>query len=187
MRIVAGKFKRRTLLSPRVGLTRPTTDRVRESVFNLVEARVDLQNAEVLDLFAGTGALGLEALSRGASRVVFIESDARVLHFTRKNAAALDVVSQCVFIPMSASVYLRKPVRRRFDLILADPPYGLGLMLELPDLSMKHVTEAGIFVLEHDKRIHFDDHPGLMTSRRYGRTIVSVFSGTNSVVESDHE
>jgi len=180
MRIVAGKFKRRTLLAPRGDKTRPTTDRVRESVFNLVEARVDLQNADVLDLFAGTGALGLEALSRGASRVVFVESDASVLHFARKNAAALDVDQQCVFVPMSATAYLGRPAATLFDLILADPPYNLKMMPELPDLVLKHLAEDGIFVLEHDKHIHFDEHASLMTSRKYGRTVVSVFSGRGS-------
>lgn len=146
-------------------------------MFNLVVARMEINDAKVLDLFAGTGALGLEALSRGASRVNFVDSDNSVLQYARKNATLLHVVRQCSFFPVCAINYLRRSARTTFDLILADPPYEMDLTAELPDMARNHLSEGGIFVLEHDRHIHFDDHHLLLTSRRYGRSIVSVFDG----------
>ncbi len=86
MRIIAGRLRRRVLRAPRGTLTRPTSDRTRESIFNLLASRLDLDGAVVLDLFAGTGALGLEAVSRGAAAVTFVELNGHVLKYTRQNA-----------------------------------------------------------------------------------------------------
>lgn len=176
MRIIAGRFRRRTLQAPKGHLTRPTTDRTRESLFDLVASRRDLEGAEVLDLFAGTGALGLEAMSRGAEAVTFVEQSPQVLKFTRLNAAALEVERMCVFLRADAVLYLERYGGPAFDLILADPPYELEAIPRMPALALPHLKPGGLFVLEHDRRHSFDDHPRLETSRAYGRTIVSVFS-----------
>lgn len=175
MRIIAGRFRRKGLHAPKGNLTRPTTDRTRESLFNIVESRLDLEGAEVLDLFAGTGALGLEAISRGAETVTFVEQDPAVLKFTRMNAEALDVLRQCQFFRSDAVFYLERYSGPPFDLILADPPYELADLSRLPELAIQHLKPDGLFVLEHDVRHSFDEHPHLETSRSYGRTIVSVF------------
>lgn len=147
----------------------------RESLFHLVESRMDLAGADVLDLFAGTGAIGLEALSRGAASVTFVEKVGRVLKYARRNAEELGVDGQCVFLRTDAVSYLERYSGPPYDLIVADPPYELPSMSRMPDLALRHVEEHGLFILEHDKRIFFDDHPHLDTCRPYGRTFVSVF------------
>ncbi len=175
MRIIAGQFKGHGLQSPPGHETRPSTARTRESLFGLVDARMYLEDAEVLDLFAGTGALGLEAISRGAGLVTFVEQDAEVLDYARENAQKLGVEDQCIFIVGDAVEYLRRYSGPDLDLVMADPPYKLEAMKELPDLAIPHLDVDGIFTLEHSSHHWFDEHPRLMTSRSYGRTIVSLF------------
>lgn len=175
MRIIAGRLQRRQLRAPKGHLTRPTTDRTRESLFSLVESRLNLYEAEVLDLFAGTGALGLEAISRGARIVTFVEKRPRVLKYARENAENLEVADQCWFKRGDAVAFLEDYSGPPFDLIMADPPYELEAMARMPDLALPHLKPHGLFTLEHDTRIFFDEHPHLDTSRPYGRTIVTVF------------
>ena len=175
MRIIAGRLRRRALRAPKGLLTRPTTDRVREALFNLIESRLALDAAHVLDLFAGTGSLGLEAVSRGAAAVTFVEQQARVLKVARQNAETLEVADLCWFFRADAVAYLERYNGPPFDLILADPPYDLEALPRLPGLALPHLNPGGLFVLEHDARLDFDTHPHLDTSRPYGRTVVSVF------------
>jgi len=175
MRIIAGRLRRRVLRAPRGTLTRPTSDRTRESIFNLLASRLDLDGAVVLDLFAGTGALGLEAVSRGAVAVSFVEQNGRVLKVTRQNADDLGVADGCWFLRADAVAYLDRYHGPAFDVIFADPPYDLEALPRLPDLAVPHLKPDGLFVLEHDIRLAFDDHPCLDTSRPYGRTMVSLF------------
>ena len=180
MRIIAGRLRRRSLQAPKGRLTRPTSDRVREAVFNLVESRMGLDGADVLDLFAGTGALGLEALSRGALALTMVEANAAVLKTARQNAAALGVEEAVDALRLDAVGFLERYGGPPFDLILADPPYALDALRRLPDLALPHLKGHGLFALEHDKRHDFAGHPQLETSRPYGRTIVSVFGGRPS-------
>ena len=175
MRIIAGRFKQRKLHAPKGNETRPTMSQTRESLFHLILSRLDLEEADVLDLFAGTGAIGLEALSRGAGAVTFVEMNAAVLKYARRNAEELDVADQCVFLRSDAVLYLQRYSGPAYDLILADPPYDLDAMARLPELALPHVRPGGLFILEHDRHTSFDDHPHLDTSRAYGRTHVSVF------------
>jgi len=176
MRIIGGRLKRAVLKAPRGRDVRPTTDRVREALFNVLHAQISIDGARVLDLFAGTGALGLEALSRGAERAVFVEADASVLRVTRTNAAALAVEEACSLVRSDALKWLRRPVRQRFDLVFADPPYDLDEIPALPGLVRPHLAENGLFVLEHDTRQQFDSEPSLVMSRAYGRTVISMFA-----------
>jgi len=175
MRIIAGQFRGHGLISPDGHETRPSTGRTRESLFSLVDARMYLEGAEVLDLFAGTGALGLEAISRGAALVTFVEEDPDVLDLARRNAEKLGVEDQCIFIPGDAVEYLRRYSGPKLDLIMADPPYKLEAMREMPDLALPHLNDDGVLTLEHSTHDWFDEHPHLMTSRQYGRTVVSLF------------
>jgi len=175
MRIIAGEYGGHGLKSPSGHETRPSTARVRESLFSLVDARIYLEGAEVLDLFAGTGALGLEAISRGASLVTFVEEKRNVLDYARANAEKLGVEDKCIFIQADAVEYLRQYGGPELDLIMADPPYELDALRELPDLAIPKLQVDGVFTLEHSSHDWFDEHPHLMTSRPYGRTIVSLF------------
>ncbi|MCT2584775.1 16S rRNA (guanine(966)-N(2))-methyltransferase RsmD [Actinophytocola gossypii] len=122
-RIVAGTAGGRRLAVPRRG-TRPTSDRVREALFSAVEAAMDLDGARVLDLYAGTGALGLEALSRGAAHALLVESDPGAVSVLRRNVSTLGLAGASVRQGKVATV-LAEPAPDPFDLVLADPPYAL--------------------------------------------------------------
>jgi 16S rRNA (guanine(966)-N(2))-methyltransferase RsmD len=176
MRIIGGRFRGRPLRAPKGRETRPTTDRVREALFNLLAARRPLDGARVLDLFAGTGALGLEALSRGAAAARFVEHHAPTLRLARQNAAGLGVEAACLFLRADAVGFLRRPPAERFDLAFADPPYDLDALPALPDLALAHLAPGGLFALEHDARHDFAGHPALVVSRPYGRTVLSIFA-----------
>lgn len=173
MRIIAGTYRGRTLRAPRSG-TRPTTDRTREAIFNLLAARLDLHDVRVLDLFAGSGALGLEAISRGAARVTFVEQHGGALATIRQNAKALEVEDQCV-IQRGDAVRFLEQAAGAYDVVFADPPYELEAMERLPDLVRPHLAPGGLFVLEHSTAHDFEGHAALETSRKYGRTVVSLF------------
>lgn len=175
MKLIAGRFGGHSLKTPSGHQTRPSTARTREALFGLIDARIYLEGAEVLDLFAGTGALGLEAISRGAVLSTFVEEKRQVLDYARENAEKLGVEDKCIFIQGDAVEYVRSYSGPELDLIMADPPYKLDAMQEMPDLAIPHLQTDGVFTLEHSSHDWFDEHPNLMTSRSYGRTIVSLF------------
>jgi 16S rRNA (guanine966-N2)-methyltransferase len=130
MRIVGGRLRGRALLSPQDRAIRPTSDRVREAVFNILVhgiEGVELEDARVLDLFAGTGALGFEALSRGASFCLFVEESAEARGIIRENAEALGLIGQTRIFRRDATRLGPMGQGLPFDLALLDPPYGKGL------------------------------------------------------------
>lgn len=124
MRVVAGRWRGRTLVQPPGDITRPTTDRVREALFSAIASRMDLAGAQVLDAFAGSGALGLEALSRGAAQVTFCEVNGKALSVLKANVAALPGAREATRV-LRADVLRCPPVPRQpYDLVLLDPPYA---------------------------------------------------------------
>lgn len=175
-RIVAGVAGGRRLLVPPKG-TRPTSERVREAVFSALESAVDLDGAHVLDLYAGSGALGLEALSRGAASATFVESDRVALDVLRRNAAAVGLPGTRV-LPGTVETVLADRAPEPFDVVLADPPYAvttdrLGLVLDRM-AGNGWLAGHGVLVLERAAR---DGEPTLpdgltaIRSRRYGDTV----------------
>ncbi len=160
IRIVGGSLKGRRISTLSGRATRPTSDRVREALFDLLGARVE--GSEVLDLFAGSGALGLEALSRGGVQTVLVESSAAACRIIRKNIERLGLSDRAEVFARDYAVALKKLGRddRRFDLVLADPPYaaltafppprrrGMEKILCRLD-SCDTVRAGGIFILEH--------------------------------------
>ena len=175
MRIVAGSRKGARIFAPRGLDTRPTGDRVREAVFNLVGP---VDGAEVLDLYAGSGAMGLEALSRGAARVTFVESD---------RAAAETILRNLDKLRLEGAVVVREDVARRlaadaaggrrYDLVLVDPPYAM-LARTLPILAAHLpvvLAPDGVAVVESDAREEPDLPLLKRTSRRYGSARVTLF------------
>lgn len=125
LRIIAGEWRGRKLQAPAGDTTRPTADRTRETLFSMLVSRIgDFDGLAVADLFAGSGALGLEALSRGAASCVFVEQDAAALRALRANIAALRAASQCDV--RASSVLTLGPVKAPLDLVLLDPPYNSG-------------------------------------------------------------
>jgi 16S rRNA (guanine966-N2)-methyltransferase len=125
MRIVAGEWRRRQLKAPPGEATRPTADRTRETLFNMLASRLgSFEELTVADLFAGSGALGLEALSRGAANCLFVEQDAAAIRALRANIAALRAQPRAAV--QAGSVLSLAPARESYDLLLLDPPYGSG-------------------------------------------------------------
>jgi 16S rRNA (guanine966-N2)-methyltransferase len=182
VRIVAGVAGGRRLAVPPHG-TRPTSDRVREAVFSTVQARRDLEGARVLDLYAGSGALGLEALSRGAAHVRFVESDRRAAAVVRRNVEALGLGGQggsAVQVSVAdVPVVLRGGADQPYDVVLADPPYALddgAVSAVLSALvSGGWLAPKALIVVERAARAlppAWPDGVSELTNRRYGDTAV---------------
>jgi 16S rRNA (guanine966-N2)-methyltransferase len=172
---VAGVAGGRRLAVPARG-TRPTSDRVREALFSSVEAALDLDGARVLDLYAGSGALGLEALSRGAAAAAFVENDAGALRVLRRNLAELGLPGATVHAGKVATV-LASPADAAYDLVVADPPYQLSdadLAVVLDALVAGGFTEPGsLVVVERATRSGDPRWPAQLVAdrvRRYGDT-----------------
>jgi len=170
VRIIAGELKGRRFVAPRGTLTRPTSDFVRETAFNLIGP---VEDAEVCDLFAGSGGLGLEALSRGAASSVFVDSSAQACASIEANLARLG---------LRASVLRRDAVsalaaeRRRFDLVLCDPPYDLDLADKLAPHLPRVLARDGLLVYQTSARVK-PELRGLRvrTSRTYGSARLTLF------------
>ncbi len=176
MRIISGVHRNRILKAPAGRRVRPSTDRTREGLFNILVSRTDLSTAGVLDLFAGSGALGLEAISRGAARAVFVEKSAASMRFVRDNAATLGVSHQCDFVIDDAMRFLRRYAGHPFDVVFADPPYDWSGTHDLVDAALRATAPGGLLILEHDQRHDFADHAAFTVSREYGGTTVTFFT-----------
>ena len=151
MRIIAGEFKGRRLKAPAWDGLRPTSDKLRETLFNILARRI--AGAAVLDVFAGTGAVGLESLSRGATRAVFIEQDRRGAELISANAALCGVENRCVIIRDRAERALkRQRADQLFDVIVLDPPYDFEPLGEVLDAAVGHLAPGGVLILEHAYR-----------------------------------
>jgi 16S rRNA (guanine966-N2)-methyltransferase len=176
MRIIGGTHRGRRIAAPRGGHTRPTGDRVREALFNLVGP---VDGASVLDLYAGSGALGLEALSRGARRCVFVETDGAACRTIRANLETLGLTGGLV-TQRDALAVLRdeRTAGRRHELLLLDPPYERWQELEprLTELVATVVAAAGMVVVETDARLEPTLPLDLVTTRRYGSARLTLFA-----------
>ncbi len=177
MRVVGGKLGGRRLASPPGRALRPTSERVREAVFNILEHGVDgfaIEGARVLDLFAGTGAWGLEALSRGARFCLFIDDGAEARGLIRRNADALGLIGQCKIWRRDAARLGPCAPRPPYGLIIADPPYGQDLATRaLQSLSEGGWMEPGaVVVVEESDRVEITVPAGLerIDARSYGDT-----------------
>jgi 16S rRNA (guanine966-N2)-methyltransferase len=182
MRIVGGKFRGRALLGPKSETTRPTSDRVRESVFNILSHGVEgleIDGARVLDLFAGTGALGFEALSRGAKFCQFIDEDAVARGVIRNNADALGTTGLCKIWRRDATRLGPCAPQSPFDLAFVDPPYGKGLGVKaLASLIEGQWLHAGaIVILEESEgtEISFVASLDQIDQRSYGDTAIRFY------------
>ncbi|HEY3873891.1 MAG TPA: 16S rRNA (guanine(966)-N(2))-methyltransferase RsmD [Candidatus Kapabacteria bacterium] len=160
MRIVAGEFRSRILLAPKSTATRPTTDRARESLFNVLNNLIDFDGIRVLDLYAGSGAFAFEALSRGAKHATLVERDRHALQAIEANANSLQVTDRVTIMNADVISFLkRNPSGRsplelsaleRFDLIFSDAPYDdAQAKKEVPSLLERWIESKGLCVLEH--------------------------------------
>ena len=168
IRVVAGSAKGRRLAAPAGLLTRPTPNRVREAVFNSLYSLDAIEEARVLDLFAGTGALGIEALSRGASEAVFVERDQVVADVLHSNLEATRLAGSASVMVVDVEAALAELARRRFDVALVDPPYAFDAWPEL--LSR---VPADLVVAESDRPVEVGPRFAIHHHRRHGGTVVT--------------
>lgn len=207
MRVVAGDLRGRKIEGPQGDNTRPTTDKVREAVFNALNSLDVVDNCRVVDLFAGSGALGIEALSRGAKHCVFVENDRRAIAVLKENLDALGIADKSLVVVLDVS---SQSSRSRLvelladaDLVLADPPYGYTkwpeLFASITEASSHATNGAGshhvapkdvLVVAETENRATLHENPPegwkLTRERTYGRTRVGFFRRTGiTSVERD--
>ncbi|MEW6615232.1 MAG: 16S rRNA (guanine(966)-N(2))-methyltransferase RsmD [Thermodesulfobacteriota bacterium] len=180
MRVIGGKAKGRKLLSARGLTTRPTADKIKESIFNILSC--DFKDKEVLDLFAGTGNLGIEALSRGASKAVFIESSRHVLPVLEKNLrnCGFTDISQIIGTTVEKGIKILERRGNRFDFIFLDPPYIKGILKDaLVKISQSDILkDTSLVIAEHSSSEMVEggiEGLTLADQRRYGTTIISFF------------
>jgi 16S rRNA (guanine966-N2)-methyltransferase len=174
MRIIAGSRKGHTIHAPRGRDTRPTSDRVRENVFNLVGP---VDGATVLDLYAGSGALGLEALSRGAARAVFVENERDAIHAIERNLDKLRLAGTILRQDAVTALATEAGTGRKYDLVLVDPPYDMYPELE-PRLARylpAVLADDGLLVVETDVRVEPDLPLPRRTSRKYGQARITIY------------
>lgn len=176
MRVITGKYKGRHFNVPHNFKARPTTDFAKENLFNVLNGYLDFDEApEALDLFAGTGSITLELLSRGCRRVVAVERDPMHFGFITKTLAAL---GDKACVPLRADVFrYLSTCHEQFDFVFADPPYALPRLEELPTLVLGRglLKPEGLFVLEHGKTNDFSTHPQFIEHRSYGSVNFSFF------------
>jgi 16S rRNA (guanine966-N2)-methyltransferase len=175
MRVIAGSRKGHKLAAPRGLDTRPTSDRVRENIFNLVGP---VDGAKVLDLFAGSGALGIEALSRGAATAVFVESDADAVRTIERNLDHVRLTgARVVRGDVLGTIAREASAGAKYDLVLVDPPYGM--LTEIQPRLARHLPSLlaadGLLVVESDARAEPELPLPVRTSRKYGQTRVTLF------------
>jgi 16S rRNA (guanine966-N2)-methyltransferase len=171
MRVVAGTARGRRLEAPAGHEVRPTSDRVREAVFNALGSLGAVEDAEVLDLFAGTGALGIEALSRGARSCTFVERDPAASRLVERNLAGTGLADRAVVVREPAERALARAVAddRRFDLALLDPPYAYDGWTALLD-----ALPAAVAVIESDRRPPLPTRWEVVREKWYGTTLIAI-------------
>jgi 16S rRNA (guanine966-N2)-methyltransferase len=152
MRIIAGRWRGRRLLPPRDRTIRPMTDRVRQAVFDILTTRMEFDGIDVLDLFSGSGSLGLEALSRGAHHITFVENSREAIEILRQNVHSFACDAESTIHQADVFWYLSHATHA-FDLVLLDPPYRLSSIHDLPRaVSTSGVVRPGAFVvMEHSR------------------------------------
>jgi 16S rRNA (guanine966-N2)-methyltransferase len=171
VRVVAGTARGRKLVAPKGDLTRPTSDFVREAICNSLAGHVDLDGATVLDLFAGTGALGIEALSRGAAHATFVESHRAALTSIRTNLDATGFTDRATVVAADAT----RAELPSVDVAFADPPYAFTAW---PALLTR--LDAAVAVIESDREVDVPDGWRVLRMKRYGTTVVTLAATSRS-------
>lgn len=183
MRVIAGSARGTRLTVPRGTHTRPTADRVREALFSIIQSRNTLEGTRVLDICAGTGSLGIEALSRGAASCCFIENDRNALAALKKNLSTVRYDTRADLLEMDALKALNLLAARRaqFDIVFFDPPYASNLYLTVAETLCNRtlLKEEGLLVTESDVRNPLPDQVGMLVKsdhRIYGDTVLDFYT-----------
>ena len=175
MRIIGGKYRGRRIVPPPGFRARPTTDFARESLFNILNNRIDFEAITVLDLFAGTGSISYEFASRGAREVHLVEQDQK--HITGIKRIIKDIgFTNIKPVHIDVKAYL-KICQVKYDIVFADPPYGIKWLKDIPDIitGSDIISKDGFLILEHPKSMRFNDHKSFFEHRNYGGVNFSFF------------
>ena len=191
MRVISGIARGRKLCTLEGEDVRPTTDKVKESVFNIIQ--FEIENCRVLDLFAGSGQLGIEALSRGARECVFVDSSKKSLDVVKKNLQLTSLADRAETVLRDAQAFLRC-ARQKFDIIFLDPPYASGLLEKVIPAAQAVLADGGIMICESPTGTVLPEEAGrfiLKKSYKYGKITISVYrqkedcDGTNSDISGE--
>ena len=176
MRIISGKYGGRRINPPsNMPHTRPTTDVAKEGLFNILQTRVQLDGANTLDLFGGTGCISYELASRGSTQLTIVEKDNQMLEFIKSNIENLKI-ENTQLVRMDVFQYLNS-CTQQYDIIFAGPPYALNTIDDLPRIIVerKLISQEGYFILEHTPRNNYENFAGFSFQRNYGATVFSFF------------
>jgi 16S rRNA (guanine966-N2)-methyltransferase len=175
MRVIAGQYRGLPIPQPKGGHVRPTTDRAKEGLFNILSHKIELEGCNVLDLFAGSGNISIEFASRGCPKVTAVEKNPQIVNqiksfIEQRGIMNVRVITQDVF-----SFLMRKS--GPFQIIFADPPYDLPRIPELIDLVLNSslLASEGMLIIEHPSQLTLS-HPSLQDTRKYGQSVFSFFS-----------
>ena len=176
MRIISGTLKGRRLQAPKKLPVRPTTDKVKESLLNILQHKYDFSEAAFLDLFAGTGNISYEFFSRGCTKITCVEKNKNCVRFIQKTAKIL--AADINIIPADVFVFL-KCIKNSYDIIFADPPYAFSqedcLKMIAPIFEKKLLKPHGVLILEHSKHTNFSEQNYFLYAKKYGSTFLSFF------------
>ncbi len=181
MRIISGRLKGRRFSPPKSFSARPTTDIARESLFNVLNNRIDFESLRVLDLFGGTGSISYEFASRGCDDVTTVELNYK--HFSFIKSMLKEFELQDEIKPIKADVF--KFIQKcgfKYDLVFADPPFDLRDFESIPDRFFENslLNEDGVFILEHSDKKSFEKHPNFVEVKKYGKVHFSFFTDSPS-------
>ena len=179
MRIIAGEYRGRTIKFPKSNLVRPTTDKNKEAIFNMLRRYVDFDGIKVCDIYAGSGSLGLEALSRGADEVHFVEKDFKVQKMLNENIESLDASQYCTIFRMEALRFSKLKDRGPYDLVITDPPFFKHDIHEVYKnlLENNFLTEDGVLLIERSIQTKEIDEEafGQEAIKRLGDSLIYIF------------
>ncbi len=175
MRVITGSARGRKLLTLEGDDVRPTTDRIKEAMFSSIQ--FDIEGAKVLDLFAGSGQLGIEALSRGAKNAVFVDKNRQAIEVVKKNLQSTSLAKNAVVLNTDAETYVTT-TKETFSFVFMDPPYGIGVLQKLIPLAERVVSEGGAIICEHPLGEELPEELERMKiyrTYRYGKIGVTVY------------
>lgn len=175
MRIITGSKRGKKLTSLEGTQVRPTSDRVKEALFDILQ--FSIEGRRFLDLFAGSGQIGLEALSRGASQAVFVDVFRDSVRVVEKNAAATGFSDRARIVQADFAAFLRDG-RERFDIAFLDPPYGTGLLQQALPMVVEHMNPGGVVICEHPRQEELPEQAGDFSKHktyRYGKVMLTVY------------
>lgn len=175
MRVISGKYKGKNLIGFNIDGTRPTMDRVKESLFGMIQNK--LRNSVVLDLFAGSGSLGIEALSNGSSEVYFIDNNIELINIIKKNTVGMNDKIHIMKSDYKSALELLRNSNIKLDIIFLDPPYKLNLINDCLNIIVNYnlLNEKGIVICEYETEEIKNDNLKLIKDKKYGSKKIKIF------------